>query len=151
MFPRMDGIEIARHEAGHAVACYLLGVKVFSIEMIAGEGLVYHDGPDTLLGAGKDAASVGIVHGKIAVAGKAASPSTEYSATDNDGVRMAHWLSGIADVDWLTFRDACHDLVAKLLSEHEPKVACVAAAVMARGALSGDEFLKLIEAPDANR
>jgi hypothetical protein len=141
-----DELNAARHESAHAVCAWALGVAVYSVEMFdPHSGCISPGLPDDLLRRGLDASTVGIVFAKIAVAGVAGSPSTCYSPQDNECLRSALWLSGFVGIDWLTFRDTTRDLVAPLLAKHQDKVDRVAVALVERGALSGAEFLELVE------
>ena len=137
---------LARHEAGHGVVAHLLGVTVHSVELSkSGDGVCWHDGPSELLDLGRDATSTAITFGKIAAAGRAAAPSTDFSGNDNDGLRMAHWLCGLPDVTFFAFREAMLKRAADLLAENADKVGRVAEALLERGMLDGDEFRHLVE------
>jgi hypothetical protein len=135
---------IALHEAGHALAAHVRGVEVFEVAIDAdGHAMMTHDTPDTLLRAGHDPASVGIIFGIIACAGAAAA-GDDLSASDKRGVEQGHWLCGFSDVDYYAFRDGCMGLAQKLVEQHRDKIERVAAVLVERGRLHGDEFRALL-------
>ena len=142
-------MEIAIHEAGHAVVAYVLGVEVFDIAVYDSIGHCGHDLPATLLDAGMDAASVAFVFGKIACAGQAAS-SAPMSAEDNRGVEDAIWLSGLI-MDFFEARTAWLAQAKALVDTHREKIDLVATALVRRGRLSGDEFRAILEANNATQ
>jgi hypothetical protein len=136
--------EIARHEAGHAIVAHVEGFEVEAIEFHPDGGSVYHAGPADLLDKGQNFVGVAMSYALICCAGKAASPNTDMSGADNEGLERAMWLGGFDRRWFYSDRAAFLELAIEIIDHHRDGLERVADALVRRGRLSGDEFREIL-------